>query len=250
MTRKWKTILTLSLLANLAIVYVAYKALEYRAHINEFRDKYLNVVNEFSGREVYAEENQALRSDSTVPCRVVFLGTQVTRNWDLAAHLPAYEAINRGLSGQRLAGFLLRFRPDVIELAPEVVVIELSSYHFRPPASLDEIGDYAAAMADLARANNIAPILTTVIPPVDDFEIEDHPDYILVDSVAAFNDWLRSFCKNQNLACADIAQAVINEDGHLQRELSISSVDLNKQGYARISESVRSVLNAVTDCAR
>lgn len=248
MSPKWKTVLTLSLLLNLGIVYVAYKALEYRAHINEFRDKYLKVVDEFSGRGVYAEANRNFRSDTIVPCRVVFLGTQVTENWNLAGHFPGYETINRGISGQRVSGFLLRFRSDVIELGPTVVVIEVSSYHFRPPATVEEIGEYAASMVDLAAANGIAPILTTVIPPVDDFEIEDNPDYRLADSVAAFNDRLTEYCRARNIVCADIAGAVSGEDGHLKREYSISPVDLNEAGYARIAAVIRENLSLVEEC--
>jgi len=249
-TRKWKTILTLSLIANLAIVYVAYKALEYRAHINHFRDKYINVVNEFSGREVYKEDNLSLCSDTTVPCRIIFLGTQVTENWDLATYFIGYEVINRGISGQRLAGFLLRFRSDVAALGPQAVVVELSSYHFRPNTTLTEIEEYVASLADLARANNIVPVLTTVIPPVDDFEIEDHPDYKLADSVAAFNVWLTDYCESHKLACADVAAEVTNDEGYLKREFSTSPVDLNEAGYARISGVVRESLTAIEECCR
>jgi lysophospholipase L1-like esterase len=250
-TRGWKITLTLSLVLNLAIVYVAYKALEYRAHINEFRDKYLNVVNEFSGREIHLESNLELRSDTVVPCRVVFLGTQVTQNWDLAEYFPDYNAINRAISGQRMAGFLLRFRSDVISLGPEAVVIELSSYHFRPNLAVEEIEEYTTAMADLAASNNIVPLLTTVVPPIDDFEIEDHPDYRLIDSVAAFNRWLRKYCEQEGLTCADLASAVTDDRGYLKREFSVSPVDLNEAGYDRIAGAVRAALDSVTQgCPR
>ncbi len=250
MTRKWKTVLTLSLIGNLAIAYVAYKALEYRAHINHFKDKYEEVVAEFSSKEVYNEDNARLRSDTTLPCRIVFLGTQVTENWDLTSHFPGYETINRGISGQRVAGFLLRFRSDVVELAPRAVVIELSSYHFRPNATLTEIAEYVASLTDLARANNIAPILTTVIPPVDDFEIEDHPDYMLSDSVAAFNVWLRDYCESSELACADAASALTDDHGYLKREFSTSPVDINEAGYARIAEVVGENLSSMRPCGQ
>ncbi len=37
-----------------ACVYVTFKALDYRRHVNYFLDKYTNVVSEFSGRAKYA----------------------------------------------------------------------------------------------------------------------------------------------------------------------------------------------------
>ena len=250
MTRKWRIALILSLIGNLVIVYVAYKALEYRGHINHFLDKYTNVVSEFSGREVFQEDNLRFSSDTTVACRIVFLGTQVTENWDLVSHFPGYEPINRGISGQRLAGFLLRFRSDVVNLGPRAVVIEISSYHFRPNTTLTEVGEYVASLTDLARANNITPVFTTVIPPMDDFEAEDHPDYVLSDSVAAFNVWLRDYCENEELACADVAAVVTDDSGYLKREFSISPLDLSEAGYARFTEVVRKSLVFMEPCGK
>jgi len=249
-SRTWKIVLILSLVANISIIYVAIKALEYRSHINEFRDKYRAVISEFSGRDVYYEDNLRLRSDTTISCRVVFLGTQVTKNWDLSASFPGYETINRGIEGQRIVGFLLRFRSDVVNLHPQAVVIEISSYHFRPASSLEEIGEYVASLADLARANNIVPIFTTVIPPADEVGIDDYPDYQLHDSVVAFNGRLKDYCAANNLALADIAAAVTTDRGYLNGEYAISPVDLNAEGYARISEAVRQSLDTLTNCGK
>ncbi|MFH1373868.1 MAG: hypothetical protein ABII79_08745 [bacterium] len=73
MKRKYKIVLIVSLIGNLFVVYVAYKALEYRSHINHFLDKYTNVVAEFSGRDRYAADNTLLAADSLVADRIVFL---------------------------------------------------------------------------------------------------------------------------------------------------------------------------------
>lgn len=243
MNRKWKTVLVISLLGNLAIFYVGYKALEYREHINYFLDKYNHVADEFSGREVYENANEALRTDFQVDNRIVFIGTQLVQNWDLGRYFPGYETINRGISGQLIAGSPLRFRPDVIELSPEAVIIEVSSYNFRPNNSVKQIRDYVADMAELAAAHSIVPVLTTVIPPRSDYFVYEHEDYEVKDSVVIFNQWLVSFAADNDFRYADFYKTVTDDDGFLREDLSVSRVDLNVHGYELISRAVLEVLS-------
>ena len=158
MTRKWRLILLVSLIGNLTIVYVGYKAWEYRSNINYWLDKYLLVIDEFSGTDTYRSANSELQSEKIIPGRIVFFGTQVINDWPLDKFFPDYETIDRGVIGQRAAGFLLRFRQDVIELRPEYVLIEISSYNFRPNTRADEIYDYVVSMVELAQFNNIQPM--------------------------------------------------------------------------------------------
>ena len=244
MSRGWRIVLILSLAVNLAILYVGYKALEYRSHINEYLDKYTNVVAEFSQREVFAGDNAALQSDSTVPGRVVFFGTQVTVNWPLADSFGEYEAIGRGVVGQRVAGLVLRFWPDVVALGPEAVVIEVSSYNFRSNTTPGEIGEYVATMTALARAREIVPVVMTVTPPTADFQVFEEPDYSVKDTVAAYNRWLRTWAAINHVPLVDAAAAVSREDGYLDEKLASSRVDLNEIGYARVSELIRLILRA------
>jgi len=247
MKKGWKIFLIISLLGNLTILYVGMKALEYRAHINEFLDKYTYVVNEFSRRDRYAGENKSLISDELVENRVVFLGSQVTENWNLTENFPEYETVNRGVSYQRVSGFLLRFRPDVIELHPGAVLIEISSYNFRPESSVKEIEDYAACMADLAKANGIEPYLTTIIPPCQDSA--DLGEYSIMDSLAAFNSWVKEYCGRNNLEFVDFNRAVAGSAGFLSPQFTSGAIDLNREGYRVISLAAREILGKINRIA-
>ncbi|UCD17502.1 MAG: hypothetical protein JSV44_00925, partial [Candidatus Zixiibacteriota bacterium] len=243
MKKNWKIVLILSLLGNLAVLYVAAKALEYRSHINEFRDKYLAVVEEFSCRHVYASENAFLVSDNPVENRIIFLGTQVTQNWNLRQAFSGYEAINRGVFGQRVAGFLLRFKADVLDLKPQAVVIEISSYNLRPNNTIREIKDYVTSMTDLARYNEIKPILTTMIPVrADSAVIAGHESYHLPDSITVYNGWIRQYCAENGIDLIDFNRALADQNGFLPVALSRAAIDLNETGYRRISEATLAVL--------
>ena len=237
-----KRILTISLIGNLCVVYVALKALEYRRHINEFLEKYTYVVQEFSGRNDFEDANRKLSREINAGKRVVFIGTQVTAGWNLPQFFPDMEAVNRGISGQRMAGFLLRFRPDVVELAPKAVVIEFSSYSFRPENIVKELEDYIATMADIARFHNIEPLLSTVIPVGRDFEIEENGDYEILDSISMFNSWLREYVDQNKIKMADFAGAVADSNGLFDPQYSAGQIILNDAGYERISSLIAPIL--------
>jgi len=236
----WKTILFVSILCNLTIVYVAIKALEYRAHINEFLDKYTYVVNEFSRRDRYHDENRPLRADTTVPGRIVLFGSQVIENWPQDKLPAGFEFINRGVSAQRASGFLLRFQPDVIELAPEAVVIEISSYNLRPESSVKEICDYTAGVAELALFHGIRPIPATMIPPCKDSVVPS--EYQIMDSIALYNNWLKEYCAARSIAFIDLNKAFSDSDGFMVRKYAAAAIDPNDAGYAGISELLGKLL--------
>lgn len=243
MDTKWKIILVISLLCNLGIFYVAQKALEYRAHINEFLEKYTYVVTEFSGRNTFKDANKELPIDTSEKGRIVFLGSQITAFWNLDRYFKDYQPVNRGISGQRVAGFLLRIMPDVVELHPKAVVIEFSSYNFRPEISVKEICDYVASMGDIALLNRIEPIFTTVVPVRSDFFVDEIGDYSVQDSLKAYNRWLREYCDRKNYKLVDSYDLLADKDGNLPDSVSSGQILLNDKGYEIISAAILQTLD-------
>ena len=122
----------------------------------------------------FAEANAALPAPPTSgEARVVFMGNSITEGWDhrypefFRAH-PNW--INRGISGQTTPQMLVRFRPDVIDLAPEAVVILAGINDIAGntgPMTLEQTFGNLASMAQLARANGIRVVLASVLPAYD-----------------------------------------------------------------------------------
>ena len=81
--RLLNVILGLLIISIAANVFLLYRAWDYRRGANEWLAKYMGVVEEFGRREVYRDANLSLKSDTTISGRIVFLGTQVTKRWDL-----------------------------------------------------------------------------------------------------------------------------------------------------------------------
>ena len=69
----------------------------------------------------YAEANKNVK----VPAKVVFMGNSITDGWWPAdsAFFISNGYVDRGIGGQTTSEMLVRFRTDVINLKPKVVVI-------------------------------------------------------------------------------------------------------------------------------
>ena len=85
----------------------------------------------------------------------------------LRAFFPGKPYVDRGISGQTTPQMLVRFRPDVIELKPKVVVILAGTNDIAGntgPMSDEEIEANLASMSELAHANGIKVVLASITP--------------------------------------------------------------------------------------
>ena len=246
MNKTVKILLITSLIGNCAIFYVAYKALEYRNHINHFLYKYRNVSEEFAERKVYQTENIPFISDTTVENRIVFFGTQVTAKYNVKKYFPEYHALNRGIEGQKVAGYLLRFKLDVVDLAPKAVILEISSYNLREETSIHEIEDYTTLLTQISRYNNIRPILTTIIKPRHEFsevvEVKELGEYNVFDSVDTYNEWLREYAQKEQIDLVDYAKILGDSEQFLRDDCSNNLVEPNESGYSLITTAIKEKL--------
>lgn len=246
MIKENKIIVITSAVLLAVSIFVGYKALDYRRHVNYFLDKYTNVVTEFSGRDKYRQDNVRVAAATDSIARVVFIGDQIIENWPLERYIKKVQPLNRGITGQRLEGFLLRFRSDVIDLKPRAVVIQFSSYNFRPQNAVKDIKDDIVSLADLARFNKIEPILTTVIPVrrhENKFESESFPQsYAVADTLKAFNNWLADYCRVNDVKLLDFNGALKDDKGFLPESLSFDNTHLNAAGFDRLAEAANKVL--------
>ena len=74
----------------------------------------------------YREANETVTAPKAGESRVVFMGDSITDIWQqprFGSFFPGKPYVDRGISGQTTPQMLIRFRPDVIDLKPKVVVI-------------------------------------------------------------------------------------------------------------------------------
>lgn len=187
----------------------------------------------------YAKANQQLKVKSSGEKRVVFMGNSITEFWSVidSAYFIGRPYINRGISGQTTPQMLLRFRQDVIELKPDLVVILAGINDIAQntgPTTIEAIFGNIVSMTELARANNIQVVLCTVLPAKDFYW---RPGLKPVEKIIELNTLIKSYAHKNNIPFVDYYSAMVDEEKGLRLELSDDGVHPNLAGY-RIMESV------------
>jgi len=201
-------------------------------------------MNDFGELARYRDEDARLKLPAPGEDRVVFLGDSITDLWRLPGYFPGKPYINRGISGQTTPQMLVRFRQDVIALRPKVVVILAGTNDIAGntgPMRLEDIEANYASMIDLAAANRIKPILSSVLPvnnytpQAQEFFAARSPEKIL-----QLNQWLSSYCPAHGCIYLDYFSSLVDAHGLLQKDLADDGLHPNAQGYkvmARLAEA-------------
>lgn len=190
----------------------------------------------------YRDENAKTAVPNKDEKRVVFLGDSITDGWhnpDNGGFFPGKPYVNRGISGQTTPQMLIRFRPDVIALKPEVVVILAGTNDIAGntgPMTLQAIEDNLTSIAELARAHGIRVVFASLLP-VSDYEktAEGQPRNQTTrrppETIKALNEWMKKYVDENKLTYLDYYSAMVDDKGFLKDELSNDGLHPNAQGY-------------------
>ena len=193
-------------------------------------------MDDFGELRRYRAANAKLGAPGAKEKRVVFFGDSITDMWPLAAAFPGKPYVNRGIAGQTTSQMLVRFRNDVIALAPAAVVILAGTNDIAGntgPISLEDIEGNFTSMVELARAHGIRVVLSSVIPlhnytPASEFTFPRRPP----EQIAALNTWLKSYAAASGSVYLDYAAAMSDDKRMLRRDLADDGLHPNKAGYA------------------
>ena len=127
---------------------------------------------------------------------------------------------------------LIRFRPDVIALKPKAVVILAGTNDIAGntgPMTLEQIEDNLTSMAELARANNIRVVLSSVMPVSDDIkpQTERRPP----GKIVALNAWIKDYASKNGLVYLDYYSAMLDDKQMFRKELTYDGLHPNSAGY-------------------
>ena len=182
------------------------------------------------------------QANTTVTCspRAVFMGDSITDNWARKddEFFTSNNFVGRGISGQTTSHMLVRFRKDVLDLAPEYVVILAGANDIalnNGLITLDNILGNIKSMCELARFHNIKPILCSVLP-ADKFpwrkEVEPAQDIIRL------NEMIRQYAQDNKIPYVDYHSALKNENNGLPTEYAKDGVHPNMDCYKIMEKMV------------
>lgn len=202
---------------------------QYRAsRIAVFTDDYGQLAR-------YRQADAALGPLAAGENRVVFFGDSITDIWHLDQYFPGKPYVNRGIGGQTTPQMLVRFRQDVIDLHPKVVVILAGTNDIAGntgPMRSEDIEANLASMAELARVHGIRVVFSSLLP-VHNYT-ERAKDFFAQRPTARIlelNTWLKDYCASNGVVYLDYFSALVDDKGLLKKDLADDGLHPNDAGY-------------------
>ena len=148
---------------------------------------------------------------------------------------------------------LLRFRSDVIELTPQVVVLLAGTNdiaHNSGPVTLQAIADNLKSMAELAKQNGIDVVLCSVLPAKDyPWRAGKEP----LVNIPKVNALIKAYADSRKIPFIDFYAAMQDGHGGMKVPQYTAETDLvhpNETGYAAMESLLKPVLNRLLKKAK
>ena len=193
--------------------------------------------HEFANWKRYANANKELGAPAKGEKRVVLMGNSITDGWP--GKRPAFfkdnNLIGRGIGGQTSYQFLLRFREDVINLQPKVVVINYGTNDIAENTGAyneDLTFGNVLSMVELARYHKCKVILTSCLPAGGFSWRPNITD--AMDKIRSLNARVKAYAEANKIPYVDYFSALVAEDGSgMKPELGEDkpAVHPNVKGY-------------------
>lgn len=206
----------------------------------DFSDDWANLIK-------YQQENKALATPKQGENRVVFLGSSIFENWKKLS--PEFFTnqlyIDRGISGQISPQLLIRFRQDVINLKPKVVVILAGSNDIAGNTghtTYESIMDNIISMAELAKANKIQVVLCKYLPV---FKYPWKKGIKPAQKIIALNKLIEKYSLKNNIVLLDYFTPFANAENGQKAELTLDGVHPNAAGYKIMEKATEEAIRKV-----
>ena len=172
-------------------------------------------AQDWANLQRFAAANAGLGEPAAGQPRVVLMGDSITEEW--LRLRPDFFAgngyVGRGISGQVSAQMLVRFRKDVIDLHPAAVVINAGTNDVaenQGPFDEDFTLGNIISMTELAQANGIAVVLTSVLPAAKFIWRPALTD--AADKIAALNKRIRAYAAEKGIPYVDYYSQMVVSD--------------------------------------
>lgn len=197
----------------------------------------------------YAASNDHLVLPAEGEKRVVFLGNSITESWALidSSFFKENGYIDRGISGQTSSQMLIRFRQDVIELKPALVVILAGTNDIAEnagPIALRYVFGNIVSMVQLAKANNIKVIIASVLPV---YQFPWRKDLQPAEDIIKLNSMIMSYCNENNIPYVDYYSMLVDEQKGLDKKYSLDGVHPTYAGYKLMEGLVQDTIKKVLE---
>src|SRR5215471_6801423 len=204
------------------------------AELEQRLKSYERLFKDWAGLNRYGSENSEVPPPGSNENRVVFIGDQITESWAQgnSTFFPGKPYFNRGIADQSTAQMLIRFRQDVIELKPRVVIIQGGTNDFTGmmgPGTEGTIGENLRSMTELAKVNGIKVVLASITPVCDCAQAAQtalRPQ----GKIIGLNGSIRDYAEEAGVVYLNYYSALVN-GRDFKRELTVDGLLPNDAGY-------------------
>jgi len=229
--------LAVFLLGSMSLAQQANDAVDAVRNLENYRESLIHLwMTDFGNLGQFREANAKLSFADANEQRVVFLGDSITYGWPLEQSFPGRPYVNRGIGGQTTPQMLLRFRSDVINLAPKAVVILAGTNDIAGntgPMTLADIEANLQTMTELARVHKIRVVLSSVLP-VNNYTERSRMFFPLrpPGQIVELNRWIKDYCGRTDCVYLDYFSAMTDNNGLLRVDLANDGLHPNEKGYS------------------
>ena len=195
----------------------------------------------------YKADNERIIASGEFP-EVVFMGNSITENWAYfhPDFFSSHNFLGRGIGGQTSAHMLVRFKTDVIDLHPKAVVIMAGTNdvaHNDFWVAPEQVVNNVISMCELARANGIIPIISSITPCTGFVwrpEIKDAGQ-----TIVEINKSLKAYAEANDIVYVDYHSTLADENMGLPKTLSDDGCHPNPDTYFTMEEMVLEAIREV-----
>lgn len=201
---------------------------------------------DWANMSFYDNANDSVKILDQEHRQVVFMGNSITFNWNKLDRqfFKDNGYIGRGISGQTSSQMLVRFRQDVINLHPKIVVVNAGTNDIAENGGIyreDITYDNIVSMAELAKANDIQPVLTSVLPVKDYYWNRSVTD---IDAkIVSLNNRLKKYAEDNNIPFLDYYAFTNDGEGKIIESYARDGVHPNMQGYRLMEQKIKFLLD-------
>ncbi|MGB5556109.1 MAG: SGNH/GDSL hydrolase family protein [Flavobacteriaceae bacterium] len=201
-------------------------------------------AQDWAAMDHFKTDNEKVTAPAANENRVIFMGNSITIGWlnNRPEFFKGKPYINRGISGQTTPQMLLRFRQDVIDLQPKVVVILAGTNDIAGntgPMTLDQIMDNLKSMAELASQHNIKVVLSSVLPAYD---YPWRPGLKPNEKIPALNKMIMAYAEAQDHVYLDYFSAMTDDRNGLPKNYAKDEVHPTVEGYKVMEPMVEAAI--------
>ncbi len=219
----------------------------------KFRTKMLEVADVRSdpfGLRTFARANRDLEHDAS-QTRIVLFGDSRIERWQPLPAIPNAEIINRGIGGQTTVQMVGRLQQDVLDLKPDLVVIQAGINDLKEIGLLPQYRDIITnrsidnlqRMHEQLRNVKIGVVLMTTFAN-GPLELHRRPFWSqkVNQSISNQNQQIESW-EGDGVYVFDSSEVLEDESGRVKAEYALDGLHLNPVGYAALNKKMAAFIS-------